>query len=67
MSNDSANSIHTLMRSWSNRILAVRRVTVENQGKKTAGVDGIKWGLAGIPTKSDTLQRIITMIVLLVL
>lgn len=30
------------MRSWSNRILAVRRVTVENQGKKTAGVDGIK-------------------------
>ena len=32
----------TLMRSWSNRILAVRRVTVENQGKKTAGVDGIK-------------------------
>ncbi|QFS43548.1 ltrA, RNA-directed DNA polymerase [Nostoc sphaeroides CCNUC1] len=33
---------HTLMRSWSNRVLAVRRVTVENQGKKTAGVDGIK-------------------------
>ena len=32
----------TLMRSWSNRILAVRRVTVENQGKKTAGVDGVK-------------------------
>lgn len=32
----------TLMRSWSNKILAVRRVTVENQGKKTAGVDGIK-------------------------
>jgi RNA-directed DNA polymerase len=32
----------TLMRSWSNRVLAVRRVTVENQGKKTAGVDGIK-------------------------
>jgi len=32
----------TLMRSWSNRILAVRRVTVENQGKKTAGVDGNK-------------------------
>jgi RNA-directed DNA polymerase len=31
-----------LMRSWSNRVLAVRRVTVENQGKKTAGVDGIK-------------------------
>ena len=32
----------TLMRSWSNRVLAVRRVTVENQGKKTAGVDGNK-------------------------
>ena len=32
----------TLMRSWSNRVLAVRRVTVENQGKKTAGVDGIR-------------------------
>ena len=32
----------TLMRSWSNRVLAVRRITVENQGKKTAGVDGIK-------------------------
>ena len=31
----------TLMRSWFNRVLAVRRVTVENQGKKTAGVDGI--------------------------
>jgi RNA-directed DNA polymerase len=30
------------MRSWSNRALAVRRVTVENQGKKTAGVDGVK-------------------------
>ena len=32
----------TLVRSWSNRMLAVRRVTVENQGKKTAGVDGVK-------------------------
>ena len=32
----------TLMRSWSNRVLAVRRVTQENQGKKTAGVDGVK-------------------------
>ena len=30
------------MRSWSNRMLAVRRVTLENQGKKTAGVDGVK-------------------------
>lgn len=32
----------TLRRSWSNRVFAVRRVTVENQGKKTAGVDGVK-------------------------
>jgi RNA-directed DNA polymerase len=32
----------TLRRSWSNRIVAVRRVTQENQGKKTAGVDGVK-------------------------
>ncbi len=32
----------TLMRSWYNKVLAVRRVTVENQGKKTAGVDGVK-------------------------
>jgi len=30
------------MRSWSNKALAVRRVTTENRGKKTAGVDGIK-------------------------
>ena len=30
------------MRSWSNRLLAVRRVTQDNRGKKTAGVDGIK-------------------------
>ena len=32
----------TLMRSWSNRVLAVRRVTQDNTGKNTAGVDGIK-------------------------
>ena len=32
----------TLMKSWSARALAVRRVTQDNQGKKTAGVDGIK-------------------------
>ncbi len=31
-----------LMNSWSARALAVRRVTQDNQGKKTAGVDGIK-------------------------
>ena len=32
----------TLMRSWSNKVSAVRRVTQDNRGKKTAGVDGIK-------------------------
>ena len=32
----------TLMSSWSNKVLAVRRVTQDNRGKKTAGVDGIK-------------------------
>ena len=30
------------MRSWSAKILAARRVTQDNQGKKTAGVDGVK-------------------------
>jgi RNA-directed DNA polymerase len=32
----------TLMKSWSARALSVRRVTQDNQGKKTAGVDGLK-------------------------
>jgi RNA-directed DNA polymerase len=31
-----------LIKSWSARLIAVRRVTQENQGKKTAGVDGVK-------------------------
>lgn len=31
-----------LMKSWSARCLAVRRVTQDNRGKKTAGIDGIK-------------------------
>ena len=31
-----------LMRSWAARCLAVRRVTQDNRGKRTAGVDGIK-------------------------
>jgi len=30
------------MKSWSAKCLAVRRVSQDNQGKKTAGVDGIK-------------------------
>ena len=32
----------TLMKSWSAKCLSVRRVTQDNQGKKTAGVDGKK-------------------------
>ncbi|GET44018.1 RNA-directed DNA polymerase (Reverse transcriptase) [Microseira wollei NIES-4236] len=32
----------TLLHSWSANCLAVRRVTQDNQGKKTAGVDGVK-------------------------
>jgi RNA-directed DNA polymerase len=32
----------TLMHSWSAKCLSVRRVTQDNNGKKTAGVDGIK-------------------------
>src|SRR5207245_8360645 len=31
-----------LMKSRSARLLAVRRVSQENQGKKTAGIDGVK-------------------------
>lgn len=32
----------TLMKSWYARCLSVRRVTQDNAGKKTAGVDGLK-------------------------
>lgn len=32
----------TLMKSWSAKMLAVRRVSQDNAGKKTAGVDGVK-------------------------
>jgi len=32
----------TLINSWSAKCIAVRRVTQDNQGKNTAGVDGIK-------------------------
>ena len=31
-----------LRMSWSAKALAIRRVTQDNQGKKTAGVDGVK-------------------------
>ncbi|WP_366514290.1 group II intron reverse transcriptase/maturase [Moorena sp. SIO3I6] len=32
----------TLMKSWSAKMLAVRKVTQQNKGKKTAGIDGRK-------------------------
>ena len=32
----------TLMSSWSNKVLSVRKVTQDNRGRKTAGVDGVK-------------------------
>ncbi len=32
----------TLINSWSAKCIAVRRITQDNQGKNTAGVDGIK-------------------------
>ena len=39
-------AVHTLqkllMKSQSARLLAVRRVTQDNRGKKTAGIDGVK-------------------------
>jgi RNA-directed DNA polymerase len=31
-----------LMRSWSAKCLAVRKVTQDNRGKKTAGIDGVR-------------------------
>ena len=43
---DDLKTVHKLqkllMKSRSARLLAVRRVTQDNQGKKTAGIDGIK-------------------------
>jgi RNA-directed DNA polymerase len=32
----------TLLNSWSAKVLATRRVIQDNQGKKTAGIDGVK-------------------------
>ena len=32
----------TLRHSWYNKLLAVRAVTQDNRGKKTAGIDGVK-------------------------
>ena len=45
-----------LMKSRAARLLAVRRVTQDNQGKKTAGVDGVK----SVPPKQrlDMVERL---------
>ena len=41
-----AKTVHKLQRllmsSWAAKCLAVRRVTQDNRGRKTAGVDGVK-------------------------
>ena len=41
-----AKAVHKLQRlllnSWSAKCLAVRRVTQDNRGKNTAGIDGVK-------------------------
>jgi RNA-directed DNA polymerase len=53
-------AVHNLQRllvnSWSARCLAVRRVTQDNRGKNTAGVDGVKWmrRAVRIPVKTIT-------------
>lgn len=43
---DDVKAVHHLQRlllkSWSAKCFAVRRVTQDNHGKKTAGVDGVK-------------------------
>jgi RNA-directed DNA polymerase (EC 2.7.7.49) len=31
-----------LLRSWNARLLAIRRISQDNQGKNTAGIDGVK-------------------------
>jgi RNA-directed DNA polymerase len=58
----------TLMSSWSNKVLSVRKVTQDNRGKRTAGVDGIKIlspeerislvGQLGITGKSHPTRRV---------
>src|SRR5216110_3896914 len=45
-----------LMKSESARLLAVRRVTQDNQGKKTAGIDGVK---SVSPARRMTLAEVI--------
>lgn len=59
---------HLLLNSTAAKLLAVRRVTQDNQGKSTAGVDGIKnippnqrlemAATLQIPTKAQPLRRV---------
>lgn len=59
---------HKLIDSWFAKLLAVRKVTQDNSGKKTAGVDGAKAipprgrlllaTLLEIPTKPSPLRRV---------
>lgn len=57
-----------LEKSWSSKCIAVRRVTQDNQGKKTAGVDGVKSlndkarlelvGQLKVPSKAKPARRV---------
>lgn len=58
-----------LMRSWSARCLAVRQVSQDNRGKRTAGVDGVAslspkqrlayaLRLATLPERADPVRRV---------
>lgn len=59
---------HKLLNSYEARLLAVRRVTQDNRGKKTAGVDGVKnltpeqrlemVGNLNFPTVSKPVRRV---------
>jgi len=59
---EDVKTVHTLQRllmhSWSAKLLAVRKVTQDNQGKKTPGVDGIK---SLPPPQRLTLARTLTL------
>src|SRR5438093_644944 len=47
-----------LMHSWSAKLLAGRRITQDKQGKKTAGVDGVK---SLTPTQRLRLAQTLTL------
>lgn len=59
---------HVLLNSYEAKLLAVRRVTQDNRGKKTAGIDGVKSltpkqrlemvGILKFPTPSKPVRRV---------